>query len=465
MSIKRTRLLLSILVAIALTTGTVTAIYFAKGYRPNLKGGKIQGTGLLSATSYPNSAQVYIDDKLTTATDDTVNLLPGLFRVRISKEGFISWEKSLKVQAELVATTNARLFPAVPSLSAVTFSGAYSPVPSPDGKKIAYLVRNSQLESDNGLYVMDINSSPFAFSKNPLQIASILRPVDQENLSFIFSPDSKQILLTFLDPKRTVIIRSYLLELDRLTNLNSTADTTIRLPLIFSQWEGLLTQTHLQNLRRLPQFMENIASSSAVNVFFSPDGEKMLYTTTTEVEIPVRLKAPLTSINSTPEDRSLKPNHTYVYDIKEDTNYLISSLNSQIEDLARNSINSVSLLSPLLPQPTKDVSTPAASSISPLFDRLQKDHTPLETLRLFALYSNPLLSNNPTWYPTSQHLITLKDNQVSIFEYDNTNYATVYSGPFDPSFIVPSPNGNRLLLRTNLNASDAPANLYSLDLK
>ena len=62
---------LTALVAVAfIGTGAFLAIKFANGYRPT-KGGIIQGTGLLAANSFPSGAQVYINGKLTTATDDT----------------------------------------------------------------------------------------------------------------------------------------------------------------------------------------------------------------------------------------------------------------------------------------------------------------------------------------------------------------------------------------------------------
>lgn len=458
MSIKHSRILISIFIFLFLAAGTTVAIYFAKGYRPNLQGGKIQGTGLLSATSYPESAQVYINGKLTTATDDTINLLPGQYDVSISKEGFITWQKKLNVQSELVTATSARLFPSVPSLSASTFSGAKNPLLSVDGKRVAYLVTSAQIDSDNGLYIMDINSSPFAFGKNPIHLAVIPNTTNPDHILFSFSPDGKQILLAFTDNKGEAISSSYILDTDKLTNINTAPDASIRLPLIFSQWEETLTNFHQESLKLLPEFMVDVATASA-NVFFSPDGEKMLYTTTYDLNIPDNLKDPLDSINSTPQQRGLKANHTYVYDIKEDTNYLIYEIKDP------KTLITTQLLSLPRVTPTSEVGTPAASGSKPLYNQLQQEQTTLTTLKLFRLYTYPVLTGNPLWYTTSRHLIDLKDGKITIFEYDNTNHATVYSGPFENSFIAPSLNGNRLLLLTNLNQVGSPANLYSLDLK
>ena len=66
MTIKRTRLLITLSVLILLISGTVLAIQIAKGYRPNLKKMSLNGMGLLSTSSYPKSAQVFVNDRLTT---------------------------------------------------------------------------------------------------------------------------------------------------------------------------------------------------------------------------------------------------------------------------------------------------------------------------------------------------------------------------------------------------------------
>ena len=74
---------LSFLIIVA---GTILAIEYAKGRFRISSQGFVQGTGLLSANSFPTGAEVIIDDKLVTATDDTLYLQPGTYRVKISKD-------------------------------------------------------------------------------------------------------------------------------------------------------------------------------------------------------------------------------------------------------------------------------------------------------------------------------------------------------------------------------------------
>lgn len=134
------RLLILLIFILALTGGILFAIKIAKGYRPSLTNKALQGTGLLSANSTPKGASVFINDKLTTATDDTLNLPPGEYKIKVALDGYIPWEKTLTLIPELVTQTNVRLFPSVPNLKPLTFSGALNPTPSPDGQKIVFSV-------------------------------------------------------------------------------------------------------------------------------------------------------------------------------------------------------------------------------------------------------------------------------------------------------------------------------------
>lgn len=457
-AVKKARLWITLAVALLLGVGTVVAIYFARGYRPNLGGGQttIEGTGLLAASSYPEQSSVFIDDKLVTTTNDTVNLLPGSYKVKIEREGFISWEKTLLIEKELVTLTNARLFPAVPSLTALTTSGAKTPTPSPDGQRIAYLVTGSSLAENNGLFVLATGANPLGLERKPTQIARD-GGITWSSAVITWSPDSRQILLALPTADGKAVRASYLLETDRLNQIRSMPDVTVRLPFIFSGWEQDLIKRDSDLVKNLPEFMFNVASSSATNIYFSPDGEKMLYTATKELVIPDNLIPPLASVNSTIQTRILIPNSLYVYDLKEDTNY---SLGSAATQSAKKP-----LLKKLLVDETATTSTPAGVTRQTLSTLLQENLTPLETIAAFKAYYHGFYTNSPQWYPTSRHLITTADNKITIFEYDNTNQATVYSGPFAEGFVFPAPDGHRLYFLTNLSQTTLPENLYIIDLK
>jgi hypothetical protein len=120
-----------ILSSVLIVVGALTylATLLTRGYRPNLQnpGLGFAPTGLLVANSDPKGASVYIDGKLATATDDTLNLSPGEYEIKIEKDGYLPWQKNLTIKKEVVRQTNATLFKSNPYLSPLTNTGAINP--------------------------------------------------------------------------------------------------------------------------------------------------------------------------------------------------------------------------------------------------------------------------------------------------------------------------------------------------
>jgi len=126
-------LLITISVFLFIITSTFLITLIARGYQLDFnQPSGIKATGLLSATSKPKSASVYIDDRLFTATDDTINLPPDEYHIKIVKDGYLPWEKTIQIKKETVYQTDTQLFRSVPDLKPITFTGALNPQASPD---------------------------------------------------------------------------------------------------------------------------------------------------------------------------------------------------------------------------------------------------------------------------------------------------------------------------------------------
>ena len=433
---KRTpRLLITILVIAFLIGGTTLAIKIAKGYRPNLKVKKLQGTGLLASNSVPKGATVFINDKLTTATDDTQNLPPGEYKIRIAKDGYISWEKTLILESELVTQTNARLFPSVPDLKPLTFSGATNLTPSPDGQKIAFVVENATTGTKNGLYVIDLLDRPLGFKSDPRQITRNSQKYNYREAELTWSPDSQELIATFDED-------NLLLNASNFNDLTDIKDITARLPVILKEWHLELNKDYLERLHKLPDFMQQVATQSADLVFFSPDEEMLMYTATASAAIPENLIPPLPASSTQLENRNLEPGSIYVYHIEEDKNFLIS----------------------------EGFGTPGVQS--PVGSELRRSSEPSISLTALSRRYSPFKTQTIQWFPDSRHLIKVLEDlptqagKIDIIEYDNTNHQTIYAGPFENAFAYPWPNGNRLIILASLNGgSNLPPNLYSINLK
>lgn len=474
----RARLLWTASAVIVVTVGTLIAIRFARGYRPS-RDVLVEGKGLLVANSTPQGASVFVDGRFLTATDDTLYLTPGDYRVEIKQDGYFSWEKNVVVEREIVTQANALLFPTAPSLSPLTFSGAQKPIPSPDGQRIAFYTASSSAETKNGYYVLELSDNPLAFQRGPRQIAtpSPLFPVEETQI--LWSPDSSQVLL--LSPSKTV-----LLDPGRNNTLETQPDVSFQLQTILSQWEEEMYLRDRERLLKFPDLIQKIATESAVNVYFSPQEDKMLYTATTVFTLPDGILPAKPGSSTQPQERTTHIGGIYVYDREEDRQFRIGT-DQQYLDQVTATAQPTPRPTPAPRRRTTAVESPVALPFNPqkkllsndlfsrqpqtleaspsAFQRLQAENTS-DTIMNFLTYHSPLYSHGYQWFPNSHHFVYHDETGITITEYDNTNSVKIYSGPFNHSFVYPWPNGSRMIMLTNFQVGgNAPENLYTIDLK
>jgi len=447
------RVLYTFLSFLVIVVGALVAIQFAKGSYRISRQGFIADSGLLSANSFPTGAEVLIDGKLVTATDDTLYLPPGEYTVEILKDGYAPWKKLLSIQKELVTQTNASLFPTTPSLTPLTFTGIKNVSLSPDGQKILYYTASASAATKNGLYVMELNSSlGMSFQRGPRQIVETSPLFDLSQARFIWSPDSSEVLM-FVETTAGTSTRQFVLDLSRKNELAALADSSFQSPQLLSEWEEDMYIRERQYLVKFPKEIITLATQSAKNVYLSPDKEKLLYTATQVVTISEGITPPVPARSTQLQERTLTPGSIYVYDRKEDINFKVGT-----ENPVKNSPDKHLLALDLFNrQPLTLEASPAA------FRRLQAT-TSAQTVNLFNSYHTSLYTTTFQWLPDSTHLVYNADNQILIKEYDGTNQTPVYFGPYSNNFVYPWPDGSKLLILTSFG-SDFQDNLYSIDLK
>ncbi len=447
--------------AVFIILGTFVAIQYANGNLRLTDDGVVQGTGLLAANSFPPGAEVLVNDKLVTATDDTIYLQPGEYIVQIRKDGYAPWSKNLRVEQELVTQTNAKLFPSAPSLSPLTFTGVQNLHPSPDGQKVVYYTASASAERKNGLYVLDLNSgSALPFQRGPRQISFDSSIFDLENADFIWSPDSSELIVMSND-------REVLLNVSTTNDLDTLSDISFQRQQILSTWEQEMYIRERQFLKEFPPEILQIATSSAKNLYISPDKKRLLYTATEAATIPDTIVPPIPATNTQPEERNLVAGGIYVYDREEDKNFRVATeagdtvselatglnLEENLAEGARKQLLALDILqerSPLL------TASPSA------FTSLQATES-AQTAKNFNTYHSSLYANTVQWFPDSKHLIYLQNGTIKVMEYDASNKTTIYSGPFFDQFVYPWPDGSRLLIKTAFSP-DSPTNLYGIEL-
>jgi hypothetical protein len=399
----KARLIIFLLTLIIVLGLAAILSFYARGYRLNSGDFTIKPHGLLVIKSNPDGAQVYINGELNTATNATVSLLPGDYEVSVKKEGYIEWKKLLNIQKEIVTEASAQLFKSAPSLSAITFSGVENPTPSRDFTKIAYSVPPSKDETiEEGLWVTETINLPLGFAREPRRITD----GDLTGASYVWSPDGRQILLTTSKGSYLLDTSNFTTQLNRV-NVQAKKDETL------TKWQEDEKKLVLAQIKKLPEEIQDVLSKRSSSVVFSPDEDMILYTASSDATIKKDLIKELPGTSTQTENSDIKPYNTYVYDIKEDRNFLVD------------------------------------------------DHS--KDLQIEGGFSDGF-TRKMTWHTSSRNLVLSEKDQVIIMDYDGTNRKTVYSGVYSAPNAFPTLSQDRILILTNFG-SLTPANLYSVTIK
>jgi hypothetical protein len=160
-------------------------------------------------------------------------------------------------------------------------------------------------------------------------------------------------------------------------------------------WDEERVLETMRLLEIFPKEFAKIASDSFHILSLAPDKSKILYEAKQQVTLPYVIQPRLVAANQTPEERSIKLSNLYVYDRKEDRNYLIS--------------------------------------LSEVSEKIRQTGSPV------------LL-----WFPDSRHLVEHESDKISIIEYDDTSKQIIYSGPHEGAFFDVMSDG-KLIILANLN--------------
>ena len=91
--------ILFFLFVLAFLISAPLVVLYTSGYRYQLNSNKILKTGVLSVSTIPKVASLFIDDKEETARTPVVidTILPGTHVISLQKDGYIKWSKSLEI--------------------------------------------------------------------------------------------------------------------------------------------------------------------------------------------------------------------------------------------------------------------------------------------------------------------------------------------------------------------------------
>lgn len=300
--LQKHRTIFSLGIAALIAAFGIIAIFYARGFKPDFKNASFSRTGLIVAKSTPSGAQVYLNNRLTAVTDTNITFLdPGTYKVRVQKDGFSTWEKSLDIKADLAVEIEALLFPLAPQISPLTATGAYNPTLSPDKTKIAFGIPGER----GGAMLISMGNAPFALGQNTRTLAkNQLAPqqagvgYDFSRAKFVWSPDSKQIVAT-IEGSGGAVTANLLIDSEK--SQQELRDITGSLSSTLSSWQEELEAQSQAQAVKLPDEIKSatpgalhlptpsattmnneLPNRSQLDYYpsgfqFSPDDEKVLF--------------------------------------------------------------------------------------------------------------------------------------------------------------------------------------------
>ena len=251
-----------------LTLASVAIVFFARGYKIDLRNGGVEKTGMILVKSRPDGAKVFLDGKFVTATNNPISgLKPGKYDLKIVKDGFFEWSKKVEVKEELVTEVDALLIPLSPALTPLTSTGVKSPTLSSNRDRIAFLKSNGK----PGIYTLNLSGGQPLLGFLRANIKPLV--LDTERIAFsaaegiFWSPNDAEMLVQMnaqgfyrlkLGPEGTV-------------EATSSATPTLK------DWEEIAqAKRRLMASRiKIPRNLEEIALATTTP--WSPDEKKFIY--------------------------------------------------------------------------------------------------------------------------------------------------------------------------------------------
>lgn len=242
-------------------------------------------TGMLAVRSIPDGAKVYLDDKLITATDDTISSLdPKKYTLRVEKEGFETWKKDITIYPELVTDITAVLISQTPRLEPLTNTDVTSFAISSSYNEIAF---TTSTEKNPGVWILPLSNSPINILRNSAQplIVDTADYSPSKGQVISWSPDDKELTVQ-MNPKGY-----FLYKVDKGIGLNPQNEKPTQyenFEKIIELWNertATIFSSRLNEFAKKQQMPADVLSLASKNdILWSPDERKFAIETINETD-------------------------------------------------------------------------------------------------------------------------------------------------------------------------------------
>ena len=180
-------------ISIFIATISVIAILIARGY--TFSNNQISENGMLKITSKPEGAIIKINGENRGKTPKKIELNPNIYKIKIEKENYKSWNKQITVEASLVKEISPILYPEELDIEQFTFINAQKAYFSKDGE-IGILTDFS--ENNDGLWLTKLEKTIFDLSDSQLHrvtSTNFMTKTCRQNYTISISPQNKYALM------------------------------------------------------------------------------------------------------------------------------------------------------------------------------------------------------------------------------------------------------------------------------
>jgi hypothetical protein len=174
--------------------------------------GRIVSTSIIRINSVPSDVEVFINDQKVPKVENRVEWLePGNVNLTLKKDGYKSWEKTIKLQPGVVADIYAQLFPERIDFEKITNTNVDNISFSKNSDFIFYSVTQNSETAANGIWRLKLNRNIFDFgSETPTKVhdfsVQLSERLKSERYTLRVSNDNNRIAVHFSDSQDAVII-------------------------------------------------------------------------------------------------------------------------------------------------------------------------------------------------------------------------------------------------------------------
>ncbi|MDA1038369.1 MAG: PEGA domain-containing protein [bacterium] len=383
---KRVRTLIFWLFTVLFLITAPLVVMYTFGFRYNAATRQIVRTGVLSITTIPRNADIDIDDKRHRMSTPTLvkQLRPRNYKVSLTRDGFIPWEKEIKINTQettfiesvvLWADSEPELQeargevhlinPTKTALASLENSGAWTEVWSEDfqNNTRTLIARFAGSEPKNVAIQWSPDGELLLLSNNDKEILVAHRdgsqtlPLDSilpEGIQEIWWDEGQSRMLVFTTRTRTLRLRPFGEEIETL--LSKSVETLISTPsgLYYSEQDTSNTNILFDNgnttepIAILPKGTYRFVESKLPYLLlFNEDRERLILLDAAVHDQPILLNVEAETAFWSPTDKRLLYTNgfeTHVFSPKANSNLLLTRMSNPILAIAWHPAGSTAIL-------------------------------------------------------------------------------------------------------------------------